>query len=200
MTDLSKAIIPKSDQMNADDLLTGSKTIKITGVKINSGDQAVSVNFEGDNKKPWKPCKSMCRILVAVWGADGDVYVGKSLTLYCDPAVKWAGAEVGGIRISHMSNLEKNYKVALTVTRGKKKMYVVKPLVIAPELNKISDEEIKEWETKFEGAECSDDIKKLVAELKKRNCDKDSREQIMVFYDAANQRLISKIEGENKSE
>ena len=173
MTDLSKAIIPKSDQMNADDLLVSPKTIKITGVKVKiNGDQAVSINFEGDDKKPWRPCKSMCRILVAVWGVDGDVYVGRSLTLYCDPAVKWAGAEVGGIRISHMSDLEQNYKVALTVTRGKKKMYVVKPLVIAPELNKISDVEIKEWETKFAGAECSDDIKKLVVELKKRNCDK----------------------------
>lgn len=129
MNDMSQVIIPKSDQKNADDLLAGPITIKITSVTIRPGtEQPVSVFFEGDDGKPWKPCKSMARCLVAAWGADSSKYVGRSLTLYCDPKVKWGGMDVGGIRISHMSDIDSQLTMALTVTRANKKPFTVKPL------------------------------------------------------------------------
>lgn len=135
MTDMRQTIIPKSDQLNADDLIAGEMTIKITGVTIRGGqEQPVSIHFEGDNGKPYKACKSMCRVLVNAWGPDSAKYVGRSMTLYRDPTVKWAGMEVGGIRISHMSDIQGNQSMALTVTRGSKKPYIVKPLTqAAPE-------------------------------------------------------------------
>ncbi len=134
MNDMTHTIVPKSDQLNADDLLTGPITIKITGVSIKGGqEQPVSISYEGDNGKPYKSCKSMNRVLVAAWGADASKYVGRSLTLYCDPKVRWGGMEVGGLRISHMSHIDNPLTMALTVTRANKKPFTVKPLVGAKE-------------------------------------------------------------------
>jgi len=53
------------------------------------------------------------------------------MTLYRDPAVKWAGMEVGGIRISHMTDIGENMTMALTVTRANKKPFTVRPLTSA---------------------------------------------------------------------
>lgn len=129
MNDMSAVIIPKSDQMNADDLIAGPKTIRVSGVDIRAGtEQPVAIHYDGDGGKPYKPCKSMCRILVTAWGPDAKRYVGRSMTLYRDPSVKWGGMEVGGIRISHMTDLEKTMVLALTATKGSRKPYTVRPL------------------------------------------------------------------------
>ena len=131
MNDMSAVITPKSDQLNSDDLIAGPRTITIADVIIRGGqEQPVSIRFEGDNGKPWKPCKSMSRVLVAMWGPDARQYVGRSLTLYRDPKVKWAGMEVGGIRISHMSDIAGDVTLALTVTKGKREHAVIKPLTV----------------------------------------------------------------------
>ena len=129
MNDMRSVITPKSDQMNADDLLAGPVTITIRDVGIRPGtEQPVSIHYDGDNGKPWKPCKSMCRVLVAAWGPDAKAYVGRSATLYCDPKVKWGGMEVGGIRISHLSHINRDMMMALTATKGKRAPFVVKPM------------------------------------------------------------------------
>lgn len=135
MTDLSLTVAPKSDQMNADDLLVGPRTIRITRVTADPGsaEQPVSVYFEGDGGKPWKPCKSMRRVLIACWGADASVFPGRSATLYRDPSVTWGGLEVGGIRISHLSHIAEPVTLALTATKKARKPYTVRPLVDAPE-------------------------------------------------------------------
>lgn len=134
MTDLSATISPKSDQMNADDLIAGPRTIRITRVTADQGsaEQPILVYYEGDGGKPYKPCKSMRRVMVAVWGSDGAAMAGKSMTLYRDPSVKWGGMEVGGIRISHMSDMEAPMTMALTATKSSRKPYRVEPLVIDP--------------------------------------------------------------------
>ena len=129
MSDMAAIIQPKSDQLNADSLLDGPKTIKITKVTVTpSVEQPCTVHYEGEEGRPYKPCKSMARVMVLVWGGDSKAYVGKSMTLYHDPEVKWGGMKVGGIRISHMSDMKSNAPLMLTVTRGKKAPYSVKPL------------------------------------------------------------------------
>lgn len=129
MSDMSAVIIPKSDQLNADDLIVGPRTITITGVSIRGGqEQPISIHFEGDEGKPYKACKSMCRVMVTAWGPDSKQYTGRSMTLYRDPTVKWAGMEVGGIRISHMSDIESKITMALTMTKSNRKPYTVLPL------------------------------------------------------------------------
>lgn len=126
--DMRTVIQPKSDQLNADDFVAGPRTVRITGVEIKGGEQPISVHFEGDNGKPWKPCKTTARLMVAAWGPDASQYKGRSLTLYRDPTVKWAGLEVGGIRISHMSHIDSDMVYAATVTKGKRAPIKVKPL------------------------------------------------------------------------
>lgn len=126
--DMRSAIVPKSDQWNFDDFLSGPITFKITGVRVKTGgEQPVEISLEG-TEKFYRPCKSMARVLVAAWGADSSQYAGRSLTLYGDPSVKWAGMCVGGIRISHMSDIGETMTMALTVTRANKKPFTVKPL------------------------------------------------------------------------
>lgn len=134
MNDMTAIIAPKSDQINSDDLISGPRTITITDVDIRPGtEQPCSIFFDGDNGKPWKPCKSMARVLVAAWGPDAKSYVGRAVTLYRDPSVKWGGMEVGGIRVSHLSHIERDMVMALTATKGKRAPYTVKVLRDAPQ-------------------------------------------------------------------
>ena len=129
MNEMLKTIEPKSDQLNADNLIGGRTiTIKITKVSILGGDQPVALNYDGDNGKPYKPGKSMRRVIVTVWGSDSNRYIGKFLTLYLDDKVTYGGAAVGGIRISHMSGIDKDVTMALTAARASRKPYTVKPL------------------------------------------------------------------------
>ncbi len=130
--DMRDTVAPKSDQLNADDLIGRSLTIKITGVKgTDNADQPVSIHFEGDNGKPFKPCKSMRRVMIQVWTHLTKDYVGRSMTLFCDPEVKFGGMKVGGIRISHMSHIDKPVTMALTASKANKKPYTVQPLTVA---------------------------------------------------------------------
>lgn len=136
MNDVNMAafIEAKSDQLNADDLFDSPRTIVVTSVSANpdSAEQPVSISYEGDNRKPFKPCKTMRRLIVAVWGADAKKYVGRAMTLYRDADVQFGGMQVGGIRISHMSHIERDQVVPLMVTRGRKKPFKVEPLKVEP--------------------------------------------------------------------
>ena len=140
MTDLRPTIAPKSDQLNADDLIGGARNITVTGVSANpsSAEQPINIFFDGDNGKPYKPCKSMRRVMVHVWGPDGKKYVGRSMTIYCDPSVTWGGVAVGGVRISHMSDIDSAVSMALTANKKQRKPYKVMPLEMArqPEINR----------------------------------------------------------------
>jgi hypothetical protein len=125
---LRDTITPKSDQLNADDLIAGPITVKILGVKRGATqEQPIDLAIDGD-RQPYKPCKSMRRVMIAAWGDDGREWVGRSMKLYCDPTVKFGGVKVGGIRISHMSGLDSKLSVMLTTTRSKRSEYTVEPL------------------------------------------------------------------------
>lgn len=147
MTDVSKTIAPKSDQLNADDLIGhATMTIKVMKVSLMAGEQPIAIGYEGDNGKPFKPCKSMRRVLVQIWGSDGAAYVGRSMTLYRDEKVKFGGADVGGIRISHLSHIDAPVTLALTASKAVRKPYVVKPLKVeqeAPEQPKSAPQPVQ---------------------------------------------------------
>lgn len=136
MTDMTPTIEAKSSQLNADDLMGGPRTVKITKVSANasSNEQPIAINYDGDNGKPFYPCKTVRRLLVSVWGNEGSEYVGRRMTLFRDPDVLWGGLKVGGIRVSHMSDIDTKITIALTATRGNKKPYTVHPL--APDQTK----------------------------------------------------------------
>lgn len=188
MTDLSKTIVPKSDQLNADDLIVGTKTVTITSVTVGEGEQCVSIGFSGDDGKPWKPCKSMRRLLIFAWGADGDNYIGRKVTLHNDPSVKWAGAEVGGIRITHMSDINGTLRMMMTVSRGKRIPYVVEQIITVPE-NVLSDEEFNVLSVRMDEAKTMKELSGVANGIKRGNYNKSGRDRLNEIYKAASARI-----------
>src|SRR4249919_438393 len=94
--DLSPFAEAASDQLTADDLMGGPRTIKITRVVGDEDTKRVSIYFEGDGGKPFRPCKTVVRVLMALWGKYASEYAGRSVTLYRDPDVEFGGLATGG--------------------------------------------------------------------------------------------------------
>ena len=137
--DMTPTIQPKSDQINADDLIGHAITATIISVTKGNAEQPVNVNLEGFDGRPYKPSKSMRRVLVAAWGTDGSKYAGRRLTLFRNPEIMFGKDKVGGIQISHLSHIDKPITLALTVSRGKRATFTVRPLVEAkPRAPKVS--------------------------------------------------------------
>lgn len=130
--DISETTAPRSDQQNYDDYATGPKTVTISAVKAGSAEQPVDIELVEFPGRPYKPSKSMRRVLVAAWGAEASVYVGRSLELYGDPTIRFGKDAVGGIRIRALSHIDKPLTINLTVTRGKRAPFVVQPLTVTP--------------------------------------------------------------------
>lgn len=152
--DLTESIAPKSDQLNSDDLLTGPRTFTIAKVEQGTTEQPVNVHLVEIPGRPFKPSKTVRRLMVAAWGKDSTAYTGRRMTLYRDPAVRFGGQDVGGIRVSHMSHIDKRIVVALTITRGKRAPYTVEPLIeaappVAPTEAQVSASDdralLREW-------------------------------------------------------
>jgi hypothetical protein len=131
--DLTESIAPRSDQLNAEDMLTGPRTFTISEVrKGSSPEQPFDFHLAEFPGRPFKPSKTVRRILVHAWGADAAAYAGRRLTLFRDPEVRFGGQSVGGIRVSHLSHIDKQFTIALTETRGKRATHVVQPLADEP--------------------------------------------------------------------
>ena len=126
--DISESLAANSAQQNADEYLAGPKTVTVSEVKKGTAEQPVDVHLVEFPGKPFKPAKSVRRVLAAAWGTDASQWAGRRLTIYCDPDVKYAGKAVGGLRVSHVSHIDKPVTVALTVTRGKREPFTVHPL------------------------------------------------------------------------
>ena len=126
--DITDSLAANSQQQNYDEYLSGPKTVTVSEVKRGSAEQPVDVHLVEFPGKPFKPAKSVRRVLAAAWGADASAWTGHRLTIYGDPDVKYAGKSVGGLRVSHVSHIDKPVTVALTVTRGKREPFTVHPL------------------------------------------------------------------------
>lgn len=149
--DISAAAQPRSDQINADDLFGGPQLITITEVRRGSSEQPVEiVTEEYGPGRPYKPNKSMIRVLLAAWGKDATKYAGRKLMIYRDPEITFGRDKVGGIRISAMSHIDSRLTLALTVTRGRRAPFIVEPLVDKPP-TPASDDRLtrlrEEWKT-----------------------------------------------------
>lgn len=134
LTPIQQVVAPVSDRLCGDDLLAGPRTIKFTDVRAIEGDRGkkqFSIRFEGDNGRPWIPCKTMARAMVLAWSiTDEQQMVGRSVTVFRDPNVDFGKEKgIGGVRISHMSHLPKAATMKLTVAQGKKGAFVFEPLI-----------------------------------------------------------------------
>lgn len=136
---------PRSDQINADDLVGGPRTVTVAAVRPGTAEQKYDIALAEEPVRVWRPPLTVLRLLIAAWGDDAAAWVGRRATLYRDPGVRFGKDQVGGIRVSHLSDLpeDKPLSVALTVTRGKRAMYHVEPLrETAPTSPDPSPEEI----------------------------------------------------------
>jgi hypothetical protein len=177
--DLRPTIVPKSDQLNAEQLLGTSMAITVTRVDVSaSPEQPVTIHYEGENGRPFKPCKTMRKLLVFAWGENGNHWAGRSMQLFCDPSVKFGGDEVGGIRISHLSHIDKALKVSLTATRGKKTLYTVARLELQREA------EIVELIEDMAGAPTVDALKDNFAAAYRAHKDAPTRARLKAAYDS----------------
>ena len=143
VTNLRDTILAKSDQLNADDIIGTGITITVTAVKRgDSAEQPVVIHYQGDNGRPYKPCKTMRRVLIAGWGENGAAWIGRSMTLYNEPSVKFGGVAVGGIRISHMTDIGNGLRLTPNASKGKKQEVIIQPLKAqAPSKPAISDDQ-----------------------------------------------------------
>ena len=128
--DLTDSIIPKSDQINADDLIAGPQTYTVREVKKGGAEQPVDIMLM-ETERAYRPSKSMRRVLVSAWGKEGSVYAGRKLTLYRNPEITFGRDKVGGIEISHLSHIDGPLSIPLTRTRGKRTPHTVDMLAVA---------------------------------------------------------------------
>lgn len=144
--DITASLAPKSDQQNFDDYAAGPRVVTISEVREGTAEQPVEIHLAEYPGRPYKPSKSMRRVLAMAWGVQAQEYVGRRMKLVGDPTVRFGGAVVGGIKIAALSHIEKRLTVSLTVTKGKRAPHAVDPLA---ELT--ADEKITalraEWKT-----------------------------------------------------
>jgi hypothetical protein len=129
---LRDTIIPKSDQLNYDDVMDKPIAVRVTGLAAGSQEQPVIVRvaaMDGTALRDYKPCKSMRRVLIACWGDKGRDWIGKAMTLVGDPSVVFGGVRVGGIRVAAVSGIDAPRKIMLTTTRSKRSEYVVEAMM-----------------------------------------------------------------------
>lgn len=125
---LLRALAPSSQQLNAEDLISGPKVFTIKAVKIDADapQQRITIQLEG-GFRPFKPCKTMGRILLSAWGLESN-WIGRSMRLYRDPSITFGKETPGGIRISHLSHITRPLVEQLTVKKGSRAPIRVEPL------------------------------------------------------------------------
>lgn len=129
--DISDSLLAKSEQLNAVDIVA-PRTFTIEKVTKGSADQPYDFHLIESPGHPYRPSKGMRRIIARGWGVKAEVYAGRRFTLFCNPDVLWAGAAVGGIQISHMSDIKEAFTVPLALSKTKRVMFRVEPLTDAP--------------------------------------------------------------------
>jgi hypothetical protein len=118
----------KTDQLNFEDFLGGvTRLVTITGVQRGNREQQYDLSIEGDDRY-WRPAVTVLKQLVEAWGDDATTWPGHQALLYGDPTVKFGPDKVGGIRVSHVSHIDKPITASLTITRGKRGNFTLNPL------------------------------------------------------------------------
>lgn len=126
--DITDALAPKSDQLDAVDLLgSPPQVFTITDVGEGNAEQPVNIRL-AEFPRVWRPSKGMLRVMAHSWGKETPVWVGRQVELYTDPDVMFGKDRVGGVRISRLSHITKRTSVPMIVGRGKSGSWNVDPL------------------------------------------------------------------------
>jgi len=123
--DISKALIAKSDQLNASDLSGNPVIAKIVNVRPGDNSKPVFVDLEGMDRRPWKPSKGMLRVLSYRWGTETDAWIGRLVKLINNPEVIYAGEKVGGVEVVAMSHIDAPFTIPVRISQKKVKQHHV---------------------------------------------------------------------------
>lgn len=125
-----------SAELTADDLAGGPRFLKITKLVITEDPKRpLSVYYEGDDGRPWKPCLTMRRVLAGCFGTDSDSFIGQVVEVYRDGTVTYGEKgqgvlPVGGVRFKRAS-IKERISLCLQARRGKKSTWIVDPIPTA---------------------------------------------------------------------
>ncbi len=165
--DITDTLVPKSDQLNAEDMLAGPRIVTVEKVTKGSDEQPVNIHLVEFPGRPFKPSKTVRRILVAAWGAEAANYTGRRMMLYRDASVRFGGQDVGGIRVSALSHIESRITISLTVTRGRRAPFTVDPLPALPDgPPAITEEAAAGFQLAITEAETLEKLESIAADLK----------------------------------
>jgi hypothetical protein len=140
--DLTSSAAPRTDQQNYLNYKDGPKTVTISHVKRGTDEQPVEVHLVEFPGQPWKPAKGMINVLIGAWGKESDGYAGRKMTLYGDPKVRFGPDILGGIRVSHLSHIDKPVRVIIRLSKGKTGPFTVQPLTTAPSRDWLAELEL----------------------------------------------------------
>lgn len=124
---LAKACEPKSDQLNADDLMFAPVDVTIVKVKPGNKEQPIVIEL-ANGVRPYKPCKTMIRLLRTHFGDNAQDWINQQLILFRDPEAEYGGVKMGGIRISHATGLTAPKTFIITIRRGWRREYTLLPM------------------------------------------------------------------------
>jgi hypothetical protein len=131
--DITDALAPTSDQLDAVELVNPRTFTIDTGSALGQREGKTVAEIRlADFPRVWRPSKGMLDVLAACWGTDAKQWVGHRVTVYNDPEVMFGRDKVGGIRISHLSHIDKARSVTIRASgAGRKKPWCVEPLADA---------------------------------------------------------------------
>jgi len=125
--DISASLAPRSDQLNADDMISGPMTVTIAAVIAGKAEQPFDFQLVEYPGRAYRPSLSMRRMIVQAWGKEASEYTARQMTLFRNPEITFGPTKVGGIQISHLSHIAGPVSLPLTITRGKRKDFTIQP-------------------------------------------------------------------------
>jgi hypothetical protein len=128
--DITDALAPTSDQLDAIELVNPRTFTIDTGSSLGKREGKTVAEIRlSDFPRVWRPSKGMLDVLAGCWGTDAKQWVGHRVTLYNDPEVMFGPNKVGGIRISHLSHIDRKRTVTIRASgAGRKQQWPVEPL------------------------------------------------------------------------
>ncbi|ROS28883.1 hypothetical protein EDF22_0614 [Rathayibacter sp. PhB127] len=132
--DITQALAPTSDQIDAIELVEPRTFTIAPGSRLGKRDGKTVAEIRlVEVDRVWRPSKGMLDVLAACWGTKGDQWVGRRVTVYNKPDVMFGPNKVGGIRISHLSNIEgpRDLLIRGAGAAGRKQTWHVDPLADA---------------------------------------------------------------------
>jgi len=128
--DITDALAPNSDQLDAVELVNPRTFMIDAGSRLGQRDGKTVAEIRlVDFPRVWRPSKGMLDVLAKCWGTDAKQWVGRRVTVYNDPEVMFGRDKVGGIRISHLSHIDKAQAPSIRASgAGRKQSWRVEPL------------------------------------------------------------------------